>query len=106
MRTCNQEELLQSSMRGLVCMLAFGTLVCGVTACSSQTSRSERPPLFLFEKQPFERAFQANCMDRPSPLPPNTRGYTTVTTDPPLVPYARTRFETLNFSLHEVPALT
>lgn len=107
MRTCNQKELLQSLASGLVFILAFGALVCGVTACSSPNSRSGRPPLFLFDQQPFDRAFQATCANRPSPpLPPGTRGYVTFTADPPLAPYARTRLETLTFSLHEVPALT
>jgi hypothetical protein len=107
MRTCNQKEPLQGEVRGLVCMLAFGALVCGVTACSSRISRSERPPLFLFEARPFERAFQANCTNRPSPPPPSSTGrYETFTTNPPQAFYARTRLETLNFSLHEVPALT
>jgi hypothetical protein len=107
MRTCNQEETLHGSVIGIVFILVFGALVCGVTACSSQKSRFERPPLFLFEEQPFERAFQASCTNRPSPPPPpSTLGYVTLKSNPPPAPYARTRVETLDFSLHDVPALT
>jgi hypothetical protein len=99
MRTCNQEELLQGSLRGLVYIVAFGALMCGVTACSSQNSGLQRPPLFLFDERPF----QMNCADRPSPLPPGTRAFVTVS---PQAPYARTHLETLNLPLHEIPALT
>jgi hypothetical protein len=99
MRTCNQEELWQGSVRDLVCILAFGALMCGATACSSQNSRPQRPPLFLFDERPF----QMSCADRPSPLPPGTRSFVTFS---PQAPYARTRLETLNLPLREIPALT
>jgi hypothetical protein len=44
-----------------------------------------------------------NCADRPSPLPPGTHSFVTIS---PQAPYARTRLDTLNLPLYEIPALT
>jgi hypothetical protein len=44
-----------------------------------------------------------SCADRPSPLPPGTHAFLAVS---PQAPYARTRLDTLNLPLYEVPALT
>ena len=85
--------------RGIVFVLAFSALISGVTACSSQNSRPLRPPSSIFEERPF----QMNCVDRPSPLQPGTHSFITVS---PQAPYARTRLDTLNLPLYEVPALT
>jgi hypothetical protein len=102
MRACNKEQLLLGSemhVRGLVFLLAFSVLISGLIACSSQNSRLPPPPLFLFDERPF----QMNCADRPSPLPPGTHAFLGVA---PQAPYARTRLDTLNLPLDEVPALT
>lgn len=85
--------------RSPVLILAFGALMSGVIACSSQNPRSQPPFLFLFNERPF----QMNCADRPAPLPPGTHTFVTFS---PQAPYARTRLDTLSLPLSEVPALT
>ena len=89
-----------TSIRGGVFLLAISAMVGGVVSCSNQNSRRTKPPfLFLFEEHPF----QMNCSDWPAPLPPGTHVYVTVS---PSARYARTRLETLDLPLNEVPALT
>jgi hypothetical protein len=102
MRARNKEQVLPGSVvhfRGLVFVLAFCTLISGVIACSSQRPRPSPLPFSLFDERPF----QMSCEDRPSPFPPGTHGFVTFS---PRAPYARTHLDTLNLSLHEVPALT
>jgi hypothetical protein len=102
MRACNRVQILLGSVmrfRGLVFVFVFSALLCGVIACSSQSSRPLPAPfLFIFDERPF----QLDCADRPSPHPPGTP-YVTFS---PRAPYARTRLDTLNLPLNEVPALT
>jgi hypothetical protein len=86
-------------VRGPVFILAFGALISGVIACSSQSARPLPSPSFLFDERPF----QMRCADRPSPPPPGAHSWVTVS---PLAPYARTRLDTLNLPRYEVPALT
>jgi len=86
-------------VRSLISVLAVGALIGGVIACSSQSAKPSPFPFFLFDERPF----QMSCGDRPSPLPPGTRSFVTVS---PLAPYARTRLNTLNLPRYEVPALT
>ena len=54
---------------------------------------------FLFEERPFP--FQ--CADRPQPMPPGVHSWVTSSN---VAPYARTKVETLNLPLAQVPALT
>jgi len=101
MRSCNRVLILLGSVMHLrvpVFILAFSTLISGVIACSSQSSRPAPAPfLFIFDERPF----QMDCTDRPAPLPP---GPHVVLAGSP--PYARTRLDTLNLPLNEVSALT
>ena len=102
MRACSKVQILLGSMmhfRGLVFLVAFNALLGGVIACSSQNSRPSPVPLFIFDERPFH----FGCTDRPSPLPPGTHSYATIS---PQAPYARTRLDTLNLPRYEVPALT
>jgi hypothetical protein len=102
MRACNKKQPLLGSLmhvRGAAFVLACSALTGCMIACSSQNSRLPPAPLFLFDERPF----QMNCGDRPSPLPPGTHAFVTIS---PQAPYARTRLDTLNFPLDEVPALT
>lgn len=102
MRACKQELLSLGRVihaRGPVFLFTFSALISGVIACSSQNSRLAPPPSFLFDERPF----QMNCADRPAPLPPGTHLWVAVS---PQAAYARTRLDTLNLPLDEVPALT
>jgi hypothetical protein len=82
-----------------VFILSLSVLICAVSACSSQKSRPESLPLFLFEERPI----QMNCTDRPGPPLPPGRYMVFIG---PQAPYARTRLETLNLPLKDFPALT
>jgi hypothetical protein len=77
-----------------VFILAFSALISGVIGCSRQSPKPSPVPLFIFDERPF----QMDCSDRPHPLP-----YFGSSTQ---APFARTRLETLNLPLEEVPALT
>jgi hypothetical protein len=102
MTGCHKKQrLLRSVMhlRGRTFIVAFSALTIGMTACSSQNSQPLPPPFSIFDERPF----QMNCADRPIPLPPGTHAFVTVS---PQAPYARTRLDTLNLPLDEVPALT
>jgi hypothetical protein len=102
MRACNKEQLLLGSVihaRGHVLILAFSALLSGVIACSTQNSRPLPPSFSMFDDRPF----QMNCADRPSPLPPGTHAVLIVS---PQALYARTRLDTLNLPLYQIPALT
>jgi hypothetical protein len=100
MRACNKEQLLPGSVihaLGHVFIVVFSCLLSGVTACSSPNSRLQPPPLFLFDKRPY----QMNCADRPTLFPPGAKGRVIS----PVAPYARTRLDTLNLPISRVPAL-
>jgi hypothetical protein len=102
MRTLKELQILLGPLmrfRGLVFLLFLCSLTGALIACSSQSSRPSRFPVSIFDEHPFH----FGCTDRPSPLPPGTHGLVTIS---PLAPYARTRLETLNLPLNEVPALT
>jgi hypothetical protein len=100
MSTCNKEQpQLDSRMHGhgAAIILACSALISGMIACSSRNSQPL--PSFIFDERPF----QMNCADRPSPPPPGTHSFVTIS---PQAPYARTRLDTLNLPLYEIPALT
>ena len=102
MRACNRKQLSADSViraRGPGFILAFSALLSAVIACSSQNSRPSPFPFTIFDERPFH----FGCADRPSPPPPGAHGYATFS---PQAPYARTRLDTLNLPLYEVPALT
>jgi hypothetical protein len=102
MKSCNNERRWLGSLtyiRSSVFILAFSALIGGPSACSSQNARPMPPFSHIFDERPF----QMRCADRPSPLPPGTHS---VVTFSPVAPYARTRLETLNLPLGQVPALT
>jgi len=99
MRNKKLLKVVVMNARNQVFLLAFSVLMSGLIACSSQNPRSQPPFLFLFNERPF----QMNCADRPAPFPPGT---TRVVAISPVAPYARTRLDTLNLPLSEVPALT
>jgi hypothetical protein len=84
---------------GSVFILAFGAVIGGALACSSQDPGSQPAPLFLFNERPFP----FDCTGRPSQLPPGTHSWVGFS---PQAPYARTRLDTLNLPRYEVPALT
>ena len=103
MRACNKEQILLGSVmhfRGAVFILAFSGLISGVIAYSSQNSRPQPPPFTIFDERPFH----FGCTDRPSPPPPGAHSFAAFS--PQAAPYARTRLDTLNLPLNEVPALT
>jgi hypothetical protein len=96
------KQLLPGSLihvHGPIFILAFCALISGVIACSSQNSRPPAAFLFIFDERPFH----LDCADRPYKLPPGTRVFANVSQQ---APYARTRLNTLNLPLDEVPALT
>jgi len=102
MRASNEENLLLGSLskvRSFIFIVALCTLTCGVFACFSQKPRSQPVPLFLFDERPF----QMTCANRPAPIPPGTHAFIAVS---PQAPYARTRLDTLDLPLYQVPALT
>jgi hypothetical protein len=70
-----------------------------IAANSTRNYDHQSAPEFLFEQGPFR--FQ--CADRPYTLPPGEHAFIG---SPNLAPYARTRVETLNLPLAQVPALT
>jgi len=70
-----------------------------IAANSERSYDHQAAPGFLFEQRPF--LFQ--CADRPQPLPPGEHSWFGSSNT---APYARTRVETLNLPLIEVPALT
>jgi hypothetical protein len=86
-------------LRGFVSLLVFSGLIGAGIPCSCQRPKPGHIPFSIFDERPFH----FGCVDRPSPLPPGTRGFATFS---PQAPYARTRLETLNLPLDEVPALT
>ncbi len=106
MTACNQEHPLLGSLmhfRGPAFVLAFSALISGVIACSSQNSRPLPAPFTIFDERPF----YFGCTDRPSPPPPGAHGYAQgIVTGSRQAPYGRTRLDTLNLPLYEVPALT
>lgn len=85
----------------LVCLGLLAWLaVANVTAAISTRSYDHQSaPDFLFEQGQF--VFQ--CTDRPQPLPPGEHARVSSSN---LAPYARTRVETLDLPLAQVPALT
>ena len=86
---------------GVVCLGLSAWLVAAkvIAANSMRTYEQQSAGELLFEQRPF--LFQ--CADRPQPLPPGEHSWFF---SPNLAPYARTRVETLNLPLAEVPALT
>jgi hypothetical protein len=80
-------------------MLAWLTLAKVKAANSNRSYEQQAAPEFLFEQRPIP--FQ--CADRPQPLPPGQHSWLTFSGT---APYARTRAETLNLPLADVPALT
>jgi len=70
-----------------------------IAANSTRNYDHQSAPEFLFEQRPF----QIQCGDRPQPLPPGEHSWVSSSNT---APYARTRAETLNLPLTEVPALT
>ena len=102
MSAFNKARRLLGSMphfRGFLSLLVFSGLIGAGNSCSSQNPKPGQIPFSIFDERPFH----FGCVDRPSPLPPGTRGFVTFS---PQAPYARTRLETLNLPLDEVPALT
>jgi hypothetical protein len=86
---------------GVVCLGLSAWLVAAkvIAANSTRNYDHQSAPEFLFEQRPF--LFQ--CTDRPYPLP---LGGHVFFDSPNLALYARTRIETLNLPLAQVPALT
>jgi hypothetical protein len=86
---------------GVVCLGLSAWLVAAkvIAANSMRNYDHQSAPEFLFERRPFP--FQ--CTDRPQPLPPGEHSWIG---SPNLAPYARTRVETLDLPLAQVPALT
>jgi hypothetical protein len=87
-------------VRSLAFTLVLYALIGGVTACSSQNSRQMQGPITIFDERPF----QMYCTDRPAPLPPGSNG--AFVSGSPQAPFARTRLNTLDLPLYQVPALT
>jgi hypothetical protein len=86
-------------IQGPVFILGFSAFLGCVVSCTSQNTQPQGFPVTIF----YDRPFQINCADRPSPLPPSTHGYVTFS---PRTPYARTRLDTLDLPRYEVPTLT
>ena len=95
--------------RPAIILVCVGVVILGVftwlavakviAAKSTESYDHQSTTEMLFEQRPF--LFQ--CEDRPQPLPP---GEHMLFSSPNIAPYARTRVETLNLPLTEVPALT
>jgi hypothetical protein len=97
MRTCNKEQPLLGSVKHFrrhVFIFAFSALISGWIPCSGQNSGPT-----IFDKRPGPM----NCVDRPSPPPPGEHSFLVVS---PQAPFARTRLDTLNLPLYQVPTLT
>ena len=93
----------------VICFCAVSIALCTwsiaarVFAANSLRDYEHQPaPEFLFERRPMP--FQ--CADRPQPLPPGFKGPYMTFSSPGMAPYARTRAETLDIPLADVPALT
>jgi hypothetical protein len=88
----------------VICLGLFAWLVVVkvIAADSMRNYERQSAPEFLFEQPPL--TFQ--CADRPQPLPPGYKGPYMMFSSPNMAPYARTRAETMNLPLAEVPALT
>ena len=105
MRGRNKAELSLTSVihaHRIVFALVFSALLSGVIACSSQKPNPRAGwggLITVFDDRPF----YFGCADRPSPLPPGTHAWVTSSKQ---APYARTRLDTLDLPLYEVPALT
>jgi hypothetical protein len=86
---------------GVICLGLFAWLVAArVFAANSMRSYERQPaPEYFFEQRPF----LLRCEDRPQPLPPGVHSWFSTSNT---APYARTRLETLDVPLTEVPALT
>ena len=96
MRAWKKDQLLLGSVmhvRGTILILVFSALISGATASLSQAADT------IFDEQPF----RMNCADRPAPLPPGTHSFMTFS---PRAPFARTRLDTLELPLYQVPSLT
>ncbi len=70
-----------------------------IAAKSTESYDHQATSDFLFEQRPL----QFQCADRPQPLPPGVHSWVSSSG---MAPYARTRAETLNLPLTQVPALT
>jgi hypothetical protein len=97
---CVHSGTIGLDLRTHIFILVIGALISGASACSKQESRPlPQRSNYLFDERPF----QISCADRPGPpLPPGRY----VVFIGPQAPYARTRLDTLNLPLNEVPALT
>jgi hypothetical protein len=86
---------------GVVIFGGFAWLAVAKVAATNSMQKYEHQsaPEFLFEQRPFH--FQ--CADRPQPLPPGDHA---IFSSSGMAPFARTRVETLNLPLTQVPALT
>jgi hypothetical protein len=86
---------------GAVCLGLSAWLVAAkvMAAKSARNYDHESAPEFLFEQRPFV----FDCTDRPYRLPPGEHAFVG---SPNMAPYARTRIETLDLPLAQVPALT
>lgn len=94
-----KQPSLASVLYGPALTLACTAIISSVIACSGQNSALQPPPSFLFDKRPF----QMNCLGSPAPAPPGTRAIAVFS---PHAPYARTRIDSLQLPLDQVPALT
>lgn len=86
---------------GMVCLglFAWHSVARVIAANSTRSYDHQSAPEFLFE----QRQFVFQCTDRPQPLPPGEHAWFSTSN---MAPYARTRVETLNLPLTDVPALT
>jgi hypothetical protein len=86
---------------GVVCLGLSTWLIAARCRCANSMQEYEHQATseFLFEQRPF----QFHCEDRPQPLPPGEHMWFGSSNTPP---YARTRAETRNIPITEVPALT